>query len=106
MTLPGKTKVYLDKDFQDIVPDFIEAYKKNIQEIKDALKSNNFQSLRTIGHNLKGTGGGYGFEEISQHGHKLNEAAKKEDVKAIKDLLPTMESYFSRIEIVYKTFDY
>ncbi len=106
MTQQKKTVVYIDQDFKDIVPDFIEAFHKNIDEIKAALKTRDFEAVRFIGHNLKGTGGGYGFEEISDIGLKLNLAAKDQDIRIIENLLSEMESYFSRIEIVYKKYDY
>jgi chemotaxis protein histidine kinase CheA len=101
-----KKIVYIDQDFKEIVPEFIEAFNQNILEIKDYLKAEDYYALRVIGHNLKGTGGGYGFDEISDIGHKLNMAAKEKDSKSIDELIPDLESYFSRITIIYKEIKY
>ncbi len=101
-----KKIVYIDQDFKEIVPEFIEAFNQNILEIKDYLKAEDYDALRVIGHNLMGTGGGYGFDEISDIGHKLNMAAKEKDSKSIDELIPDLESYFSRITIIYKEINY
>jgi hypothetical protein len=48
-----------------------------------ALEKQDFETIRILGHTMKGTGGGYGFDTISEMGRALEEAAKTQDTQAI-----------------------
>ena len=58
--------------------------------------------IKQLGHNLKGTGGGYGFDKITELGRQLEEAAaegKEEKIKALKEELAI---YLEEVEIIYQ----
>jgi len=93
--------VYVDQDFEDIVPEFIESVHENVEEMKASLNANDIQSIQRIGHNLKGTGGGYGFEKLSELGGKIEESAKNTNTDAIHKLITEISDYLSRVEIRY-----
>jgi hypothetical protein len=51
---------------------------------------------------MKGSGGGYGFDDITEIGAALEQAAKRKDNTAIGDELEKLASYLARIEVVYE----
>ena len=63
---------------------YINHTSKELKNIKENLDSTTFDSLRTFGHNIKGSGGMYGFNEITNMGAKIESAAINEDLDNIK----------------------
>jgi HPt (histidine-containing phosphotransfer) domain-containing protein len=57
-----------------------------------------YNTIRVLGHNLNGTGEGYGFSALSEMGASLEIAAKQEDRPAMQDLLQRLASYLDRVE--------
>jgi PAS domain S-box-containing protein len=65
-------------------PAFLENRRLDLQKMKDALEAKDFDAIRRIGHNCKGTGTGYGFPEISSSGSHVECAARALDLKEIE----------------------
>ena len=59
----------------------------------DNLETNSFDSLRTFGHNIKGSGGMYGFNEVTEIGAVIEAAAKDEDMALIKSNLKNLDLF-------------
>jgi CheY-like chemotaxis protein len=65
-------------------PAFLENRRLDVQKMKDALAAKDFDTIRRIGHNCKGTGTGYGFPEISSTGSNVECAARALDLKEVE----------------------
>ncbi|MGM0437470.1 MAG: Hpt domain-containing protein [Bacillota bacterium] len=94
-------KIEIDKDLKPIIPQFLENRKNDIKEIKSYLKEENYKEIEIIGHSMKGSGGGYGFEEITKIGELIEKAAKAEDKEKIIKQIEKLSTYLKEIEIVY-----
>ena len=66
---------------------------KELTGIKENLESIAFDSLRTFGHNIKGSGGMYGFGEITNMGAEIEAAAKDENLDSIKSQLESLDKF-------------
>jgi hypothetical protein len=55
-----------------------------------------------MGHGMKGSGGGYGFDAITNIGRKIEAAAKAGDAEAIRGGRDELALYLERIEVVYE----
>lgn len=97
-----KIVVYIDKDLEDIVPMFLDAISENIAELNDALSKDNFEQIARVGHNMKGSGGGYGFDKISIIGSQIEQAGKNRNKEPIPGLLSELSDYMQRVEIIYQ----
>ena len=97
-----KITVYIDADLEDLIPGFLENRHSDIQAINQALQEENYESVQVIGHGMKGAGGGYGFEEISEIGDKLEQAAKNEEKRTIRILADELAAYLEKVEIKYE----
>lgn len=98
----NKIVVYIDKDLEDIVPMFLDSISENISELNGALAQDNFEQIARIGHNMKGSGGGYGFERISVIGSQIEQAGKTRIKEPIPGLLSELSDYLERVEIIYQ----
>ena len=75
----GKIIVYVDADIEDLVPGFLERRHLDIGLMLDALAIEDYETVRDLGHSIKGVGGFYGFDRITEIGQALEEAAISRD---------------------------
>ncbi len=97
-----KTIVHVDAEIKEIVPIFLENRHKDIQSMVKALEQHDYEAVRILGHSMKGSGGGYGFDAISDIGRWLEQAAKDKDSYRIRELVSTLSEYLECVEIIYE----
>ncbi len=94
-------EVVIDKDLEDLIPGYLENRKKDIVKTEKSLLEKDFETIRVIGHSMKGSGGGYGFDKISEIGKGIEEAAKSGDVASIQTRLKELGEYVENVRISY-----
>lgn len=92
-----KMIVRVDPDLLDIIPTFLENRKKDIRSILEALGNNDYETIRILGHSMKGSGGGYGFDVITDIGRSLEEAAKEKNADEVKKWIEELSSYLEHV---------
>ncbi len=97
-----KIVVIVDEDLEELIPGFLQNRDNDVQKLRDALAGEDVGTLQSIGHSLKGVGGGYGFDVLSEIGAKIEIAAKESNVGGIEELINEMADYLERIEVVYE----
>ena len=58
----------MDEDLGDLIPGYLENRKKDVVEILNCLNRRDYETIRSLGHKMKGSGGGYGFDTITEIG--------------------------------------
>ena len=97
-----KVTVYIDPDLEDIVPGFLENRRKDVTTLQAALQAGDFNTVRLLGHRMKGDGGGYGFDTISTIGDALEQAAIRADRPAIERQLVSLADFLANVQVVYR----
>ena len=77
-----------DASFADIVVQFVEGLSNRLTTMEDALRAADFDALRAAAHQLKGSGGGYGYPILTEHAAELEKLAR---VKAVDDCSKEIE---------------
>lgn len=95
-------RISIDPDLRDLIPGFLQNRRLDIHSLHAALAIGNFDTIRTLGHRMRGDGGGYGFHLISEIGHGLEEAALKKNSEEITTRIQELINYLGRIEVVYE----
>ncbi len=98
----NKIVVKVDEDLEELIPGFLENRINDVQLLRDALAGEDAARLQSIGHSLKGVGGGYGFDALSEIGAKIEIAAKEMNVNVIEEIIGEMADYLERIDVVYE----
>jgi len=93
---------YIDTDLEDLIPDFLSNRREDIVLINQHLSDGNLTEVRRLGHSMKGSGGGYGFDEVSQIGSQIETAAEAADVAIIKEQLELLSEYIENVKIVWR----
>lgn len=91
----------IDAELEDIIDDFFRYRRRDLAVIAEALETGDAAAIRTIGHNLKGSGGNYGFEEISRIGRLIEQAAERNDADTIRLLVNELADYLDRVVVTY-----
>lgn len=95
-----KIIVHVDNDLADLIPGYLANRKKDVIAIQDAIAKKDWETVRILGHSMKGSGGGYGFETITDIGMLIEKAAKEGCGKDISLQVKRLEDYLRQIEIV------
>ncbi|HET98009.1 MAG TPA: response regulator [Desulfurivibrio alkaliphilus] len=81
----------------DLVPGYLRKVADDLGGIEAALGQDDWEQVRLLAHNLKGSGGGYGFERLSSLAAELEEASGKPDREAAASVLAEMRLYLDRV---------
>ncbi len=93
--------VVVDSELQTVVPSFIKAWKAQAEKLRRALEVNDYTSIRTGGHDMKGIGKACGFDVITFLGHNLEEAGEAKVREKVRENLDQLSSYLQSIEVIY-----
>ena len=78
-------------------PTYLQNCRQNIVAMYDALDRADFEAVTILGHNLRGSGGGFGFQAITDIGAGIERAAADADTAASRQWVAELSSYLDRI---------
>lgn len=96
-----KIIVQIDPDLEELIPGFLENRNLDVEKLRSAIKDNDFEDLCSIGHSIKGVGGGYGFDLMSELGANIETAAKESNADAVQENINRLDDYLKCIEVEY-----
>lgn len=96
----GRFVVHVDPEIADIIPVFLDSRHEDIKSVREALERHDYGTVRVSGHNMKGSGAGFGFDGITEIGRCLEQAAKDEDGEEAMRLIGVLSSYLADVEVV------
>ena len=100
MNKKEKIEIKVDPEIADLIPGFLNNREKDIKTMESCIEEENFEQIERLGHSMKGSGAGYGFNGISEIGSFIEIAGKEKDIEKIKKGIEDLKSYLSRVEIV------
>ena len=80
-----------DDEWAEMQAKYVDYIIKEISEIKAALNSGDYDALRVFGHNIKGSGGMYGFDDITSIGSMIEALAKAENLSSLLNEINKLE---------------
>ncbi|MGE0642200.1 MAG: Hpt domain-containing protein [Nitrospira sp.] len=98
----NRLTVEISRDLEDIVPIFLRNREQDIRTLHDALTRQDFETIQSLGHRLKGDGGGYGFDRISEIGTTMEQAAKQKDYSVTEQQILHLEEFLRRVHVIYR----
>jgi CheY-like chemotaxis protein/HPt (histidine-containing phosphotransfer) domain-containing protein len=82
----------------NLIPAFLLNCRKNIIVMRDALDRADFETVRSLGHQMSGTGAMYGFRFISDTGGAIEHAAEGSNVDMSRDWVGKLSNYLDDID--------
>ena len=74
-------------------PAFLEHCRENLVAMRHAVDRDDFEAVLIIGHNMRGSGGGFGFQPITDIGAALERAADRGDSSGTRTQLDALSLY-------------
>jgi len=98
----GPNVVCVDALIEELVPDFLRETAEQVERVKRLLEAGDYEAVRQEAHKLRGVGGSYGFDRITEYGDRLHRAAVKEDARSAARTLAELERYLEEVHVVYR----
>jgi CheY-like chemotaxis protein len=92
--------VRADPKLADLIPGFLQNRRRDVGAMLLALDRGDFSVVEDLGHGMKGAGGSYGFQVITDIGAALAQAAESVDTDASRKWVGELSRYLDRVEIV------
>jgi len=94
-----KITVKVPQDLMIFIPAYLESRRSDVKKISAAIQNGDFEVIAYAGHRMRGTGRGYGFDQISLLGAALEDAAEKNDILTITAKLADLSRYLEHVQI-------
>jgi HPt (histidine-containing phosphotransfer) domain-containing protein len=85
-----------------LIPIYLAKRREELGVLQDAVVKNDFEILQDLGHKMKGSGGSFGLDRISEIGGNMESSAKAQDLPAIEQEIAELMDYLDRVEVVGK----
>ena len=80
-TTPAPDQSDVPPEVQELVPGYLKQRDLDLEKLRMAIEESDYPAISTLGHQLKGSGTSYGFDEFSEIGSALERAAKTHDLE-------------------------
>jgi CheY-like chemotaxis protein len=94
--------VSVDTDLAPLIPGFLQSIRDQISHLSELLREGNYADIQKTGHSLKGVGGGYGFQRITDLGAQIEQSARSSQHDGIEIGIADLQNYLARVQIVSK----
>ncbi|MFO1023101.1 MAG: Hpt domain-containing protein [Planctomycetales bacterium] len=89
-----------DPDFVELLEMFVEGIGEKKTSLLDASRGGDFESIRKVAHQLKGSGGGYGFPGITEHALALEMSVKESlGPDVVAERMQVLLAYLDRVVV-------
>lgn len=82
-----------------LIPEYLKNRAEDLQRLADGIDRQDFAALRTLGHNMYGSGGGYGLPPVSEIGREIEEAALAGDVPKLRAATAALKSFLASVRL-------
>jgi hypothetical protein len=73
--------------------------RRETRSHEKALRDQDFEALRCMGHTMKGSGGSHGLDEVSRIGEGIEASAKEGDSAGIAQCLERLRDFLERVQV-------
>jgi len=88
-----------DGSFADLVQEFIDGLGGRMAEMETAVSNGDYQALKRLAHQLKGSGGGYGYPDLTNLAAEIEQHALSEGLAACQQALDELKILVSRVVV-------
>jgi len=94
--------VEVDEGLSYLIPGFLTNKRADVATIVAATARCDYAAIASMAHRIKGEGGSYGFDTMTELARSLEVAASRHDDSAATTLTRQLLSYIDHVEIVFQ----
>lgn len=95
---PSRETMHIPPEIQARVPTYLARRRQEVQQLRDLLNEQNFEKIRVLAHNMKGSGSGYGFPELSKLGAEIEKSAKAQEREELEQQTNALQALLTSLE--------
>lgn len=88
-------------ELRDLIPLFMKTRRNEVDSLRGALASANYERIRQLAHRMRGVGNSYGFAQVSMLGKYIEECALTGDRTLLEKLISEYAGYLANVQIAY-----
>ena len=81
----------LEDEIAALVPDYLANRRADVRALRIALAAQDFATIATLGHRMKGSGASFGLPRMSRIGERLEDAGPREDERRARKATDELE---------------
>ncbi|BDQ34460.1 Hpt domain-containing protein [Pseudodesulfovibrio portus] len=97
----SRIKVVIDPELQPIMGRYMEIRREEQDQLEAALAARDPESVRQLGHKLKGTGASFGFDVLTEWGAAIEMAGRDGDLDRAAEVAAEVRRFIDNVDIVY-----
>jgi hypothetical protein len=91
--------VKIPEGLEEIVPRYLTSRQEEVPVLLKLLAALDFERIRVLAHDMKGSGGAYGFPRLTEIGYAMECAAKEANTSALSQHLGSLAEYLKRVQL-------
>src|SRR5262249_16156970 len=88
--------LHIEPKVRLLIAGYLESRRRDVEALRAALETSDYEAIRDLGHKMSGTGGAYGLPRITEIGSNLEKAAKERDPQIIRGQTGELTRILSR----------
>jgi hypothetical protein len=97
--MSAKIRLKVEPVLKDLVPDFLENRRRDLERMRQALRTGDLAAIRDVGQNIRCFSRVYGIDELTALGEEIRCAADECSTLRIVHLQGQLADYLSRVEV-------
>lgn len=93
-----RTIMALPPEIQARVPTYLARRRQELQLMRELIGQRDFERIRVLAHNMKGSGAGYGFPQLSDLGAEIEKSAKSQQPVELEQQTKSLEALLAVFE--------
>jgi HPt (histidine-containing phosphotransfer) domain-containing protein len=82
-----------------VAAQYLDGCRMGLESLKDAIARADFDFVGVYAHRMKGSGGAYGFAELTGIGARMERAAQFGNYGAVRECAAALEAYLEAVEV-------
>lgn len=95
----GSDLIHEDASFAELVTQFVAGLSERVTRMEEAIQMADFNALQVAAHQLKGSGGGYGYPILTEHAAQLERHARNHALDRCVEAIEELKDICERVVV-------
>ena len=97
----NRRTVQLPDELRELAPRFLVHRRGDVDRLREAIDRADFETVRGIGHAMRGSGSAYGFDDVTTLGAEIERLAKAGDAPMLDAAVTRLAEYLDSVDVSF-----